>query len=100
MFWFFSIEWKFHRKLNKFSLIGFQTIVVTQNFISCRLAKHFDSPDKFIPERWMKSMNAKANKSINPYLVLPFSHGMRSCIARRFAEQNMLILMLRVSIVP
>lgn len=71
-----------------------QTIAVTQNFISCRLSKHFESPDAFIPERWLKSTCGKS--SINPYLVLPFSHGMRSCIARRFAEQNMLVLMIRV----
>lgn len=74
-----------------------QTIVVTQNFISCRLSKYFDKPERFIPERWMKAANGNETKpTINPYLVLPFSHGMRSCIARRFAEQNMLVLMIRV----
>lgn len=73
----------------------FQTIIVTQNYISCRLAKHFESPLKFVPERWLKSPDGNSPK-VNPYLVLPFSHGMRSCIARRFAEQNMLVLMLRV----
>ncbi|XP_055318512.1 cytochrome P450 302a1, mitochondrial [Sitodiplosis mosellana] len=73
------------------------TIIVTQNYISCRLAKNFESPLKFVPERWLKSADGKSLKStVNPYLVLPFSHGMRSCIARRFAEQNMLVLMLRI----
>lgn len=79
-----------------FSVCIFQTIAVTQNFVSCRLDKHFASPEKFIPDRWLKSSDAKLSTSINPYLVLPFSHGMRSCIARRFAEQNMLVLLLRV----
>lgn len=73
-----------------------QTITVTQNFISCRLAKHFESPEKFIPERWLKNSDRTSKVQTNPYLVLPFGHGMRSCIARRFAEQNMLVLMLRV----
>lgn len=72
---------------------------MTQNLISCRLAKYFDDPGKFIPERWLKSSESKSSRPINPYLVLPFSHGMRSCIARRFAEQNMLVLMLRVSVI-
>lgn len=76
----------------------FQTITVTQNFISCRLVKHFDNADKFIPERWLKKDQKSTKTNTNPYLVLPFSHGMRSCIARRFAEQNMLVLMLRVII--
>lgn len=79
-----------------FFFFRFQTIIVTQNFISCRLEKHFDMPEKFIPERWLKSSDVKSSKPINPYLVLPFSHGIRACIARRFAEQNMLVLMLRV----
>ncbi|XP_031640916.1 cytochrome P450 302a1, mitochondrial [Contarinia nasturtii] len=73
------------------------TIIVTQNYISCRLAKHFELPLKFMPERWLKNSDGVSSKTaINPYLVLPFSHGMRSCIARRFAEQNMLVLMLRI----
>lgn len=71
-----------------------QTIIVTQNLISCRLEKYFADPLKFCPERWLKT-DSKSN--INPFLVLPFGHGMRSCIARRFAEQNILIFLLRVS---
>ena len=85
------------RILNKDTVLsGFmvpkETVVVTQNLISCRQDAYFFEPRKFIPERWLRE-----NKSgINPYLVLPFGHGMRSCIARRLAEQNMLVLMLRL----
>lgn len=63
---------------------------------SCRLEKYFKNPLKFIPERWLKNHSEK-EVNVSPYLVLPFGHGMRSCIARRFAEQNMLITLLRVS---
>lgn len=72
----------------------FQTVVVSQNQISCLLEKYFDDPLHFVPERWLKTEN---QKQINPHLVLPFGHGARSCIARRFAEQNILALLLRVS---
>lgn len=68
-------------------------MVVTQNMIACRLDKYFADPLKFLPERWIEQ-----KKSFNPYLVLPFGHGMRSCIARRLAEQNMLVFLLRVCI--
>ncbi|KAL6423544.1 hypothetical protein ACFW04_010238 [Cataglyphis niger] len=78
------------------------TVVVTQNQIICRLPEYFDEPNSFIPERWLRDSNDEINKmrekSVNPYIVLPFGHGPRSCIARRFAEQNLQVLLLRVCI--
>lgn len=78
-------------------------MVVTQNQVICRLPEYFDEPHSFIPERWLRDTNDGINKtikekSINPYMVLPFGHGPRSCIARRFAEQNLQVLLLRVRI--
>nr|AGT57842.1 cytochrome P450 302a1 [Leptinotarsa decemlineata] len=70
------------------------TVVVSQNQISCRLHKYFPSPDEFIPERWLKK--DPLYKQPNPFLVLPFGHGPRSCIGRRLAEQNMLVLVLKI----
>ncbi|XP_055378532.1 cytochrome P450 302a1, mitochondrial [Condylostylus longicornis] len=66
------------------------TVVVTQNMVASRLEKYFENAAKFSPERWMN------RAVINPYLVLPFGHGMRACIARRLAEQNMLVFLLRI----
>lgn len=81
----------------------FQTVVVTQNQVICRLPEYFDEPNSFIPERWLRDSNnimdqTTREKSVNPYMVLPFGHGPRSCIARRFAEQNLQVLLLRVCI--
>lgn len=39
----------------------------------------------------------KSKHEIDPNLVLPFGYGTRMCIARRFAEQTLLLLMIRVS---
>ncbi|KOC60707.1 Cytochrome P450 302a1, mitochondrial [Habropoda laboriosa] len=77
------------------------TVVVTQNQIICRLSEYFNEPDSFIPERWLRDNSDNSNKinsgkSIHPYVLLPFGHGPRSCIARRFAEQNMQVLLLRI----
>ncbi|XP_043528320.1 cytochrome P450 302a1, mitochondrial [Frieseomelitta varia] len=76
------------------------TVVVTQNQIICRLPEYFNEPDLFMPERWLREHSRNANKvnekSIHPYIWLPFGHGPRSCIARRFAEQNMQVLLLRI----
>ncbi|XP_044726569.1 cytochrome P450 302a1, mitochondrial-like [Chrysoperla carnea] len=70
------------------------TVVVTQNQITCRLEEYFQNPNEFLPERWLRNM--KDYKSVHPYLLLPFGHGPRSCIARRLAEQNMLIVILKI----
>ncbi|XP_011703947.1 PREDICTED: cytochrome P450 302a1, mitochondrial, partial [Wasmannia auropunctata] len=72
------------------------TVVVTQNQVICRLPEYFDKPNSFKPERWLRDNNKLKEKSINPYTVLPFGHGPRSCIARRFAEQNLQVVLLRI----
>ncbi|KAI4495471.1 hypothetical protein M0802_008685 [Mischocyttarus mexicanus] len=78
------------------------TVVVTQNQVTCQRPEYFDDPHSFIPERWLKttenvnSKDSNSSKSVNPYLVLPFGHGPRSCIARRFAEQSMRTLLIRI----
>jgi len=83
----------------------FQTVVVTQNQVICRLPEYFDQPNSFVPERWLRDddventgQTSTKQKSVHPYLVLPFGHGPRSCIARRFAEQNMQVVLLRVRV--
>ncbi|KAI7815504.1 cytochrome p450 [Rhyzopertha dominica] len=69
------------------------TVVVSQNQVSCRLDQYFPSANEFRPERWLK--NHPSYTQPHPFLVIPFGHGPRSCIARRLAEQNMLILILK-----
>lgn len=49
---------------------------------------------EFTPDRWLKVDGKKPN--FHPFLVLPFGHGVRACIARRFAEQNILMLLIRL----
>ena len=61
--------------------------------VACRIEQNFKDPLLFKPDRWLGNNRA----SVNPYLVLPFGHGMRACIARRLAEQNILVLLLRVT---
>jgi len=71
------------------------TIVILQNMIACRQEKNFNRSMAFLPERWLKGDTEFAKSS--PFLVLPFSHGVRTCIARRVAEQNLLLFLIRLS---
>lgn len=44
------------------------------------------NPTVFSPERWLKTNEKKNN--VHPFVVLPFGHGPRMCIGRRFAEME------------
>lgn len=62
--------------------------------------KNFDKWDEFIPERWLKNANesecpVKSTKNLHPFVFLPFGHGPRTCIGRRFAELEVEVMLLR-----
>jgi len=60
-----------------------------------RSEKHFQNADKFIPERWIRGCPAaEAGKKSHPFACIPFSHGPRMCIGRRFAELEMHVLII------
>lgn len=73
-------------------------MVVTQNWVASRLPENFHRPLDFLPDRWLKIADVKNKSKVNSFVVLPFGHGMRGCIARRFAEQNMLLTMIKVRV--
>uniref|UniRef100_A0A336KNN7 CSON013431 protein n=1 Tax=Culicoides sonorensis TaxID=179676 RepID=A0A336KNN7_CULSO len=76
-------------------LIPKGTVVVTQTQVASLLEKNFENPLEFNPERWIRNKDG-TKPDINPYTSLPFGHGPRSCIARRFAEQNIILFLLRL----
>ncbi|XP_014253807.1 cytochrome P450 302a1, mitochondrial [Cimex lectularius] len=75
-------------------LVPRETVVFTQNWVACRQEKHFKNANSFIPERWVKG--SEEYTFVSPFLILPFSHGTRTCIARRLAEQNLLTFILKI----
>ncbi|XP_075970526.1 cytochrome P450 302a1, mitochondrial [Anticarsia gemmatalis] len=75
-------------------LIPKGTVIVTQNMFASRLPQYVRDPLKFCPERWLRDSDSYEN--IHPFLSLPFGFGPRSCIARRLAEQNISIALIRI----
>lgn len=54
-------------------------------------------PEKFLPERWMKQTASNdATLHIHPFASLPYGHGPRMCLGRRFADLEMQILLAKV----
>ncbi|XP_074643631.1 putative cytochrome P450 CYP44 isoform X2 [Tubulanus polymorphus] len=69
------------------------THIELNNFAQFRDAEYFTDADEFLPERWLRGGSAR---DIHPYLLTPFGHGVRMCVGRRFAEQDMQILMVKL----
>ena len=56
--------------------------------------RFIDEPEKFIPERWLRNSPDKAKT--HPFLMMPFGHGPRMCVGRRFAEQEVSIFITKI----
>lgn len=73
-------------QIPKNTMIGVQMVPVM------RSEKHFKNADQFIPERWMRGCPEKHDA--HPFAFIPFGHGARMCIGRRFAELEVQILVI------
>ncbi|XP_077487936.1 ecdysone 20-monooxygenase-like [Amblyomma americanum] len=60
--------------------------VFANSLVTCRLEKYFPQPNSFQPERWL----GEARGLIHPFTLLPFGHGSRMCVGRRFAELELM----------
>ncbi|KAK9497405.1 hypothetical protein O3M35_004117 [Rhynocoris fuscipes] len=66
--------------------------IVFQHFVMGNSGKYFDNPNEFQPERWLKS----SGKNYHPYASLPFGHGRRMCLGKRFADLEMQTLIAKI----
>jgi len=64
------------------------------NGLISRMDKHYQNPDKFLPERWIRGCEQREN--VNPYVTLPFGHGARKCVGMRFASLELELVAAKV----
>lgn len=63
-----------------FQLLFSQTQLEMNNFVMAMLPEYFASPERYLPERWIKGASKQA---IHPYIMIPFGHGPRMCVGKR-----------------
>lgn len=63
-----------------------QTIVNTSHDVMGSLPQLFPEPELYKPERWLRGSGHR----VKPFSFLPFGHGVRMCLGRRFAEQEIM----------
>lgn len=77
---------------------GWRWICLWQVFIfanmaaTSRMEEYFPRPLEYHPERWLRDDRAQWSTSWprdSAFLSLPFSHGLRACPGKRFAEQGL-----------
>lgn len=65
--------------------------VVFPNLVTGTMEEYVSEPNKFMPERWMKGEGEEMN--LHKFASLPYGHGSRMCLGRRFADLEMQILL-------
>ncbi|CAH1253754.1 CYP27A1 [Branchiostoma lanceolatum] len=70
-----------------------KTEILVHHRVMCRQDKNFTDPLTFNPTRWLRDENTSR---VPTYLFMPFGHGVRMCIGRRFAEQQLQLLIIRM----
>lgn len=77
------------------------TSVIMSSSRSALNPDNFHDPLKFMPERWLRSNGGgegeiNHQKSVCAFASLPFGHGARGCIGRRFAEMEIYVATAKV----
>lgn len=70
--------------------------VVFPNLITGNMEEFVSRSKEFIPERWMK--NYGENFEMHPFASLPYGHGARMCLGRRFADLEIQVLLAKVGL--
>ncbi|KAK0082692.1 hypothetical protein PV326_007075 [Microctonus aethiopoides] len=67
--------------------------VVFPTFVTGQMEKWVDDAKTFKPERWLKEND---DKKLHPFASLPYGHGARMCLGRRFADLEIQVILAKL----
>nr|CAD7408707.1 unnamed protein product [Timema cristinae] len=75
-----------------YQLLDSMVQLVFPTIVTGNMARYVSRPDVFQPERWFKQSNSK----LHPFASLPYGHGARMCLGRRFADTEIQVLLAKL----
>lgn len=73
---------------------GIQLVFPT--LVTGRMPQYVSKPNEFLPERWLKQISDGGLDVLHPFASLPYGHGPRMCLGRRFADLEMHVLIAKL----
>lgn len=74
----------------------FQIQIVFPTVVTGNMEEYVTDADQFLPERWLKNSVSDIQYKFHPFASLPYGHGARMCLGRRFADLEMQVLLAKV----
>jgi cytochrome P450 len=74
----------------------FKVQLVFPNLVLGTMEEYVTDAGSFRPERWLKPSQGGFNGTLHPYSYLPYGHGARMCLGKRFADLEMQVLLAKV----
>ncbi|XP_047121731.1 probable cytochrome P450 301a1, mitochondrial, partial [Schistocerca piceifrons] len=70
--------------------------LVFPTIVTGSMEKYVKNAKQFLPERWLKANDGGSGLHVHPFASLPYGHGPRMCLGRRFADLEMQILLAKL----
>ena len=78
---------------NYYLLLLLQVQVVFPTVVTGNMEQYVTDAKTFKPMRWLKE---SSDESLHPFASLPYGHGARMCLGRRFADLEIQVLLAKV----
>ncbi|KAK6625927.1 hypothetical protein RUM43_006226 [Polyplax serrata] len=70
--------------------------IVFPTLVTGNMEEYVTKADQFYPQRWMKNASTEIQYKLHPFSSLPYGHGARMCLGRRFADLEMQVLLAKL----